>query len=66
MLKTFLLCVVIIGLCIVMLSVRILLKKNGQFVKTHVSQSKAMRKRGIGCVQGQDFAARHKRKRVKE
>ncbi len=66
MLKTFLLCVVIIGLCIVMLSVRILLKKNGQFVKTHVSQSKAMRERGIGCVQGQDFAARHKRKRVKE
>ena len=66
MLKTFLLCVVIIGLCIVMLSVRILLKKNGQFVKTHVSQSKAMRERGIGCVQGQDFAARHKRKRVRE
>ncbi len=66
MLTTFLLCVVIIGLCIAMLSVRILLKKNGQFVKTHVGQSKAMRERGIGCVQGQDFAARHRRQLVKE
>ena len=42
------------------LSVRILFKKNGRFVKTHVSQSKAKRERGIGCVQSQDFAMRHK------
>lgn len=42
------------------LSVRILFKKNGRFVKTHVSQSKAMRERGISCVQSQDFAMRHK------
>jgi hypothetical protein len=66
MLQTFLLCAIIIALCILMLSVRILFKKNGQFVKTHVSQSKAMRERGIGCVQGQDFAERHKKKRIKE
>ena len=66
MLQTFILCVLILGICIVMLSVQILLKKNGQFVKTHVSQSKEMRKRGIGCVQSQDFAARHRKKAVKE
>ena len=66
LMKTFLLCAIIIALCILMLSVRILFKKNGQFVKTHVSQSKAMRERGIGCVQGQDFAERHKKKRIKE
>lgn len=42
------------------LCVRILFKKNGRFVKTHVSQSKAMRERGIGCVQSQDFEMRHK------
>ena len=66
MLKTFLFCTLIIGLCIAMLSIRIFLKKNGQFVKTHVSQSKAMRERGIGCAQSQDFAARHKKKTIKE
>ena len=66
MFKTFILCLIIIALCILMLSVRILLKKNGQFVKTHVSQSKAMRERGIGCAQGQDFAARHKKPGIKE
>ncbi|MDY6256731.1 MAG: hypothetical protein SPL58_01955 [Bacteroidaceae bacterium] len=42
------------------MSVRILLKKNGRFVKTHVSQSKAMRDRGVTCVQSQEFAMRHK------
>lgn len=42
--------------------VRILFKKNGRFVKTHVSQSKAMRDRGVTCVQSQDFAMRHKSK----
>ena len=41
-----------------LLSVRVLFKKNGRFVKTHVSQSKAMRERGITCVQSQDFAMR--------
>ena len=66
MVKTFILCAVIIAVCMVMLSVQILLKKNGTFVKTHVSQSKEMRRRGIGCVQSQDFAARHKRKPIKE
>jgi len=66
MVKTFLLCTAIIGLCILLLSIQILLKKNGQFVKTHVSQSKEMRKRGISCVQSQDFAARHRKKPIKE
>ena len=64
MLKTILLtaifCVIILAVCMLLLCVRILLKKNGRFVKTHVSQSKAMRERGVTCVQSQDFAARHK------
>ena len=34
--------------------------KNGTFPKTHVSQSKAMRDRGIHCVQTQDYEERHK------
>ena len=52
--------IIIIGASMLFLSVRILFKKNGRFVKTNVSQSKAMRERGIGCVQSQDFAMRHK------
>lgn len=60
MLKLFLFCVAIIGIAVLLLSVRLLLKKNGRFVKTHVSQSKAMRDRGVTCIQSQDFAMRHK------
>lgn len=60
MVKVFIYCVIIVGVAVLLMSVRILLKKNGRFVKTHVSQSKAMRERGITCVQSQDFAMRHK------
>lgn len=60
MAKLIIFSVAIIGISMLFLSVRILFKKNGRFVKTHVSQSKAMRERGIGCVQSQDFAMRHK------
>lgn len=49
-----------------LLSVRLIFLKNGTFVKTHVSSSKAMRERGIGCVQSQDRAARRKMKKIKE
>lgn len=60
MVKLIIFSIIIIGASMLFLSVRILFKKNGRFVKTHVSQSKAMRERGIGCVQSQDFAMRHK------
>lgn len=64
MLKTFItlfiICVVVLSIAMLFLSVRVLLKKNGRFVKMHVSQSKAMRDRGVTCVQSQDFAMRHK------
>ncbi|MBQ6749566.1 MAG: hypothetical protein IJR02_02215 [Bacteroidaceae bacterium] len=60
MLKTMLFCVIIVGIAVLLLSVRVLLKKNGRFVKTHVSQSKAMRERGVTCVQSQEYAMRHK------
>jgi len=40
-------------------SVRVILKKNGRFRSSHISDSKAMRDRGIGCVQSQDRQARN-------
>lgn len=58
MLKTILITMLIVTICIALLSVKILLKKNGRFPNTHVSGSKAMRERGIGCVQSQDREAR--------
>ncbi len=54
--KEFILILIIIALCVAFLSVRLFLGRS--FVKTHVSQSSAMRKRGIGCVQSQDAAQR--------
>ena len=58
--KVVLFSAIIVGVAMLLLSVRVLFKKNGRFVKTHVSQSKAMKERGITCVQSQDFAMRHK------
>ena len=52
---------VVIGLLLaafILLSVRIIIKKNGRFRSMHISDSKAMRERGIGCVQSQDRQAR--------
>ena len=58
MLKTILITLLIVAISIALLSVKILLKKNGRFPNTHVGGSKAMRERGIGCVQSQDREAR--------
>lgn len=44
MLKTLLITLLIVAICIALLSVKILFKKNGRFPNTHVSGSKAMRK----------------------
>lgn len=54
MLKTMLLCVLIIAIAMVLLAVRIIIIKGGKFSSQHISQSKAMRKRGIHCVQSMD------------
>lgn len=49
---------IIIAVSVVLLSITIIIKKNGRFPNTHVGGSKAMRKRGIKCVQSQDKDAR--------
>ncbi len=41
-----------------LLSIRIILKRNGVFSSKHISQSKPMRDRGIGCAKSQDTEAR--------
>lgn len=44
-----------------LLAVRVIVKKNGRMRSMHISDSKAMRERGIGCVQSQDREARRER-----
>lgn len=58
MLQTLLFSVLIIAFCVLLLSIKLLLKK--AFINSHVSGSKAMRERGIHCVQAQDQEARDK------
>ena len=66
MLKLALICVLILGFCIILLCIGMILKKNGSFPNTHISQNKEMRKRGITCVQSQDFAQRHRKNQIKQ
>ena len=67
MIETLIITVLIVAICLALLAIKIIFKKNGRFPNTHVSGSKAMRKRGIGCVQSQDREARApKRIQMKE
>ncbi|MCQ2226474.1 MAG: hypothetical protein MJZ01_01030 [Bacteroidales bacterium] len=54
MLQIFFLILPIIGIAVILLAVQILFKKDGTFHSEHIGQSKAMRKRGIHCVQSMD------------
>ena len=56
--QTLLLTLLIIAISFALLAITIIIKKNGKFPNTHVGGNKYMRKRGIGCAQSQDKAAR--------
>ena len=58
MIKTLLLTVLIIAIAVVLLSVKVLLKKNWRFSSIHIHDSEAMKERGIHCVLDQDREAR--------
>jgi hypothetical protein len=60
MLGTIVITLLIVAISFCFLAIKILLKKHGRFSSTHVGGSKAMKKRGIGCIQSQDFEARTK------
>lgn len=59
MLKTIIITMLIVAICIALLALNILIKKNGKFPNTHVSGNKAMQKYGVSCAQSQDFEARN-------
>ena len=58
MFKTLLFTLLIISICFTLLTVKVIIKKNGRFPNTHVSGNKGLRKRGIKCAQSQDRDAR--------
>ncbi len=59
--ETLLLSVLIIAIAVVLLSVKVLFKKDGRFDSQHIHDSKAMRDRGIHCVLDQDREARSRK-----
>lgn len=60
MLYIILITLLIVAICVVLLGVRVFFVKDGKFPNGHVSGNKAMRERGIGCVQSQDREAQRK------
>ncbi|NDV66927.1 hypothetical protein [Bacteroides sp. 224] len=62
MVDTILITLLIVAISLILLAVKIVFVKGGKFPNTHVSGNKAMRQRGIGCVQSQDREAQQKRR----
>lgn len=58
MIKIMLFSVLIIAICIALLSVKLIFKKNGQFSSQHIHDNPGLRKQGIHCVIDQDREAR--------
>ena len=57
MLYTILLTLGGVAAAMLLLSVRVIIKKNGRFSSQHIADSKAMRDRAITCATGQDGKA---------
>ncbi len=64
MITIFLFTLALVAIAGLLLGIQILLKKNGKFSSQHVGQSKAMRERGIHCLQTQDRLAYNDKKNI--
>jgi hypothetical protein len=60
MFETIIISVGILFICFVFLAIQVLFSRKKKFPDTHVSHNKAMRERGIHCVQTQDWEERHR------
>ena len=58
MLYTVLITLAIVGICVLLLGVKVFFTKLGKFPHFHISGNKEMMKRGIDCVESQDRNAR--------
>lgn len=59
--KGILMAIIALFVAFVLLSVRVIFKRNGIFSSKHISQSKPLRDRGITCATSQDRQARKKK-----
>ncbi|MBE6288637.1 MAG: hypothetical protein E7100_00120 [Bacteroidaceae bacterium] len=58
MLYTLLITLAVVGVCVLLLGIKIFFTKAGKFPHFHISGNKEMMKRGIDCVESQDRNAR--------
>ena len=58
MLITLAITVLIIAICVALLCVKVIFKKDGKFSSQHVHDNEALRRQGIHCVLDQDREAR--------
>jgi hypothetical protein len=58
--KVVLLSIVLMAIVALLMSVRILFKKNGKFPNLHIGANQELKKRGISCATSQDRDARTK------
>ena len=54
MFKLLIITVVFVGIALLALALRVLIKRGGRFPDTHISHNKEMRNRGIHCYQTQE------------
>ncbi len=58
MIKLLLLTLLIVAVSVALLSVKVIIRKNGKFSSQHVHDNPGLRKQGIHCVMDQDREAR--------
>jgi hypothetical protein len=61
MVETLLISILILLVCVALLSIKVLLKKDGRFPSMHIDGNKALNKKGIFCAKTQDKEERQRR-----
>ena len=60
MIKLMLISLAVVAVAFALLSIKVLLKRNGKFSSQHVHDNPGLRKQGIQCVMDQDREARER------
>ena len=60
MIKLMLISLAVVAVAFALLSIKVLLKRNGKFSSQHVHDNPGLRKQGIHCVMDQDSEARER------
>lgn len=60
MIKLMLIGLAVVAVAFALLSIKVLLKRNGKFSSQHVHDNPGLRKQGIHCVMDQDREARER------